>query len=213
MRYCLSRRTLDKLLRREKSFFSSFSSKINKQVEPSIQDCENAIAPLLDYLEKNLKTLNDNLSETNMQLVVVKIWNEVLNSLEAVLRPPMPETQQQDVASLDEYEEHVILKWLEVCDKEEMIQVHAHVLTMLLFFVVSCLKSSLMVVRMVMRYHWTNSRTSTTRAFSTKSAINVIQDMNATRSIFHKTLCYPSALYILFTSLFPFASYFPARPQ
>ncbi|CDS04773.1 hypothetical protein LRAMOSA07303 [Lichtheimia ramosa] len=114
MRYCLSRRTLDKLLRREKSFFSSFSSKMNKQVEPSIQDCENAIAPLLDYLEKNLKTLNDNLSETNMQLVIVKIWNEVLSSLEAVLRPPMPEQQQQDVASLDEYEEHVILKWLEL---------------------------------------------------------------------------------------------------
>ena len=126
MRYCLSRRTLDKLLRREKSFFSSFSSKLNKPVEPSIQDCENAIAPLLDYLEKNLKTLNDNLSETNMQLVVVKIWNEVLNSLEAVLRPPMPEQQQQDVPSLDEYEEHVILKWLEVCDPSDAKSTRAH---------------------------------------------------------------------------------------
>lgn len=171
---------------------------MNKQVEPSIQDCENAIAPLLDYLEKNLKTLNDNLSETNMQLVIVKIWNEVLSSLEAVLRPPMPEQQQQDVASLDEYEEHVILKWLEVCD---IYQDTSANIDDVCVFVASCSKSSLMVVKMVMLYHWTNSRMRTTRAFLKKSAINVIQDMNVTRSIFHNKSVL-SFLYILFNSLF-----------
>ncbi|KAI9496068.1 hypothetical protein BDB00DRAFT_927113 [Zychaea mexicana] len=113
MRYCLSRRTLDKLMRKDKSFFSSFS-RSNKQVEPSLQECEDAIAPLLDYLEKNLKILNDNLSETNMQLVVLKIWKEVLLTLEGVLRTPKTENNHQQDASLDEYEEHIVLKWLEL---------------------------------------------------------------------------------------------------
>ncbi|KAI9243823.1 hypothetical protein BDA99DRAFT_529801 [Phascolomyces articulosus] len=113
MRYCLSRRTLDKLLRKDKSFFSTFS-RSNKQVEPSLQECEDAIAPLLDYLEKNLKILNDNLSETTMQLVVSKIWKEVLLSLENVLRTPKPENNHQHDSTLDEYEEHIVLKWLEL---------------------------------------------------------------------------------------------------
>ncbi|KAG2221341.1 hypothetical protein INT45_014025 [Circinella minor] len=114
MRYCLSRRTLDKLLRKDKSFFSSFSRASNK-VEPSLQECEDAIAPLLDYLERNMKILNDNLSETNMQMVVLKIWKEVLLSLENVLRTPKPnENNNSQDTSLDEYEEHIVLKWLEL---------------------------------------------------------------------------------------------------
>ena len=114
MRYCLSRRTLDKLLRKDKSFFSTFS-RTNNKVEPSLQECEDAIAPLLDYLERNMKILNDNLSETNMQLVVLKIWKEVLLSLENVLRTPKPnENNNSHDTSLDEYEEHIVLKWLEV---------------------------------------------------------------------------------------------------
>ncbi|KAI9316096.1 hypothetical protein BX666DRAFT_2028321 [Dichotomocladium elegans] len=112
MRFCISRRTLDKLLRREKSLFSFRGA--NKQVEPSLQECEEAIVPLLDYLEKNLKCLNDNLSETNMHLVVLRIWNEMLDSLKNILRPAGPADQQQDASPLDEYEEHVIFKWLEL---------------------------------------------------------------------------------------------------
>ena len=120
MRYCLSRRTLDKLLRKEKSFFSSFS-RSNKQVEPSLQDCEDAIAPLLDYLETNLKILNDHLSETNMQLVVLRIWKEVLLTLEGVLRTPTAENNHHQDTSLDEYEEHIVLKWLEVKTQKSAI--------------------------------------------------------------------------------------------
>lgn len=113
MRQCLSKRTLDKLLRKERSFFASFS-RSSRQVDPSLQDCEDAIAPLLDYLEKNLKILNDNLSETNMQMIVLRIWKEVLTTLESILRPTVTEHHQSDAAALDEYEEHIVLKWLEV---------------------------------------------------------------------------------------------------
>jgi hypothetical protein len=111
-RQILNRKTLDKLLGRERGFFAAFT-RTNKHIEPSLQDCEDSIAPLLDYLEKNLKTLNDNLSETNMQLVVLRIWREILLCLESVLLPPLSE-QLSELKPLDDYEFHVVFKWLEV---------------------------------------------------------------------------------------------------
>lgn len=108
MRQCLSRKVVDKLLKREKGFFSSFSSRSSQHIEPTLQECEDAIGPLLDYLEKNLKTLNDHLSETNMKLVITKIWNQVLKTIENLMRP----VDNEPV--LDDYEEHVVVKWLEV---------------------------------------------------------------------------------------------------
>ncbi|KAI9485405.1 MAG: hypothetical protein EXX96DRAFT_513980 [Benjaminiella poitrasii] len=111
-RQILNRKSLDKLLGRDRSFFSSFS-RSNKHVEPTLQDCEDSIGPLLDYLEKNLKILNDNLSETNMQLVVLRIWREILVSLENILLPPLSE-QLSEWKPLDDYEFHVVYKWLEL---------------------------------------------------------------------------------------------------
>lgn len=137
IRQCLSRKALDKLLRKERSFFSSFS-RSSKQHEPSLQDCEDAIAPLLDYLETNLKILNDNLSETNMQLVVLKIWKEILNTLENLVRPaPSSESQQAEIPPLDEYEEHIVLKWLEVHLNETWVFLSASPLILIVLFTAS----------------------------------------------------------------------------
>lgn len=111
-RQILSRKTLDKLFGRDRSFFSSFS-RTTKHVDPTLQDCEEAIVPLIDYLERNLKILNDNLSETNMQTIVLKIWKEILIALEGVLLPPLSE-QLSELKPLDDYEFHVVYKWLEV---------------------------------------------------------------------------------------------------
>ncbi|CAO3587279.1 unnamed protein product [Absidia cylindrospora] len=112
IRQTLSRRTLDALLGRERSFFSTFS-KANTQIEPSLQDCEDCIAPVLDYLERNLQILNDNLSETNMQLVIIKIWKDILLTLEGIMLPPLSE-HQSDMTPLDDYELHIVFKWLEL---------------------------------------------------------------------------------------------------
>ncbi|CAO3615559.1 unnamed protein product [Cunninghamella echinulata] len=112
MRHCLSRKVLDKVLGRDRSFFSSFS-RSNKHIEPGLQDCEDAMAPLLDYLERNLKILNDHLSESIMQLVTLKIWKEILITLEGILLPPLSE-HQSDMKPLDDYEFHVVYKWLEL---------------------------------------------------------------------------------------------------
>ncbi|KAI7868232.1 hypothetical protein BDF14DRAFT_1881026 [Spinellus fusiger] len=112
MRQCLSRRILDRVLGRDRSFFSAFN-RATKQLEPSLQDCEDAIAPLLDYLEKNLHILNDHLSEANMQMVVLRVWKEILIILEGVLLPPLSE-QPSEMKPLDDYEIHVVFKWLEL---------------------------------------------------------------------------------------------------
>ncbi|CAO3590690.1 unnamed protein product [Absidia cylindrospora] len=111
IRQHLSRRTLDILLGRERSFFSF--SKAVTQVEPSLQECEDCIAPVLDYLERNLQILNDNLSETNMKMVLLKIWKDILLILEGVMLPPLSE-HQSDMVPLDEHELHVVFKWLEL---------------------------------------------------------------------------------------------------
>ncbi|ORX59569.1 hypothetical protein DM01DRAFT_1282559 [Hesseltinella vesiculosa] len=112
IRQCLSRKVIDRLLGRAQSFFS-FGSRQAKHVELTLADYEDAIAPLLDFLERNLKLLNDNLSESNMQLVVLKIWREILIALESIVLPPLSE-QLSDMKPLDEYEFDVVNKWLEL---------------------------------------------------------------------------------------------------
>ncbi len=62
---------------------------------------------MLDYLERNLKILNDNLSETVMQSIVLRIWKEILLALEGVLLPPLSE-QLSDLKLLDYYGFHVV---------------------------------------------------------------------------------------------------------
>jgi hypothetical protein len=112
--HCLSRQVIDKLLGRDNvGFFSTFSRVSSKQVELDLQDCENAITPLFDYLESNLKILHDNLSETIMHVVVIKIWEQILRTLVDVLLPPLSE-HLSEVKPLDVYELHVVFKWLEV---------------------------------------------------------------------------------------------------
>ncbi|KAI7901688.1 uncharacterized protein BX663DRAFT_487397 [Cokeromyces recurvatus] len=114
-RHCLSRQVIEKLLGRDKNkFFSVFSRVKNKQqTEPDLQDCEDAITPLLDFLEHNLHILNENLLESNMHLVVLKIWKQILRTLDDVLLPPLSE-HISEVKPLDDYELHVVLKWLEL---------------------------------------------------------------------------------------------------
>ncbi|KAI9005425.1 hypothetical protein CLU79DRAFT_841103 [Phycomyces nitens] len=112
MRQCLSRRILDRVLGRDRSFFSSFN-RATKQADITLQECEDAIAPLLDYLEKNLHVLNNHLSEANMQMVLHRVWKEILLTLECVLLPPLSE-QPSEMKPLDDYEIHVVFKWLEL---------------------------------------------------------------------------------------------------
>jgi hypothetical protein len=111
-RTVMNRKTLDKLLGRERSFFSSFY-RAPEMVDPALEECEAAITPLLDHLEHNLKTLNDNLTESNMQLIIIRVWKEILMTLEGILLPPLSE-QLSELKPLDDIEFQVVYKWLDV---------------------------------------------------------------------------------------------------
>ncbi|CEP08882.1 hypothetical protein [Parasitella parasitica] len=114
IRSCLSRQAIEKLLGRDKGgFFSAFSRVNSKQTEPDLQACEDAIAPLLNFLEHNLAMLNETLTETTLQFVVLKIWEQILKTLDSILLPPLSE-DLSDMEPLDDYQLHVVLKWLEL---------------------------------------------------------------------------------------------------
>lgn len=106
---------LDNILGRDKTggFFSVFSRVTSQQTDPDLQACEDAIAPLLDFLEYNLSILNNNLSETNMKFIVLNIWEQILTTLEGVMLPPLSE-QLSNMKPLDDHELRIVLKWLEV---------------------------------------------------------------------------------------------------
>ncbi|RCI06748.1 hypothetical protein CU098_013112 [Rhizopus stolonifer] len=109
---CLSRQTINKLLCRNTSLFYSLTA-IKNTKSPTIHECEDGISSLIDFLEENLNVLYNNLSETVMHLVIIKIWKEILIALDNILLPPLS-AQASDMAPLDIYELDVAFKWIEL---------------------------------------------------------------------------------------------------
>ncbi|CEH19367.1 GRAM DOMAIN-CONTAINING PROTEIN 4 [Ceraceosorus bombacis] len=75
------------------------------------QEIEGAILPLLDYLDECLATLKGNLSESESLLVLTKVWKEVLNTIDAILLPPLSDAPS-DMPQLSGKEVEVVFKWL-----------------------------------------------------------------------------------------------------
>jgi hypothetical protein len=74
---------------------------------------EAALAPLFDYLDAQLPTLNTYLSETAKGMVMNKIWKEILSVIESLLIPPLSEVQS-DLKPLSDKEVDIVFKWLKV---------------------------------------------------------------------------------------------------
>ncbi|KAG9029922.1 hypothetical protein FRB95_004718 [Tulasnella sp. JGI-2019a] len=86
--------------------------KPNRKPEPlSDEQIEDAIAPLFDYFDANFQTLNTSLGPTTKQTVMVKVWKEVLATLENLLVPPLSDTPT-DMSPLSEKEVDIVFKWL-----------------------------------------------------------------------------------------------------
>lgn len=75
------------------------------------QEIEGAIAPLLDYLHECLGTLKSSLSESQAELVMTKVWKEVLNTIDGILLPPLSDAPS-DMSQLSGKEVEVVFKWL-----------------------------------------------------------------------------------------------------
>lgn len=76
-------------------------------------EIEAAIAPLFDHFDVNLPVLHSNLSETTKEMVMVKVWKEILSTLENILLPPLSDVPT-DMNPLAQKEVEIVFKWLEV---------------------------------------------------------------------------------------------------
>lgn len=80
----------------------------------SDEEVAQAITPLFDYFETNLLVLNESLSATTKETVMLKVWKELLNVIEMLLLPPLSEAPT-DMKPLSEKEVDIVFKWLKVC--------------------------------------------------------------------------------------------------
>jgi hypothetical protein len=74
-------------------------------------EIEQAIAPLFDYLETNLQTLNTYLSDTAKEIVMTRVWKEILTVIEGLLIPPLSDVSSE-MKPLSDKEVDIVFKWL-----------------------------------------------------------------------------------------------------
>lgn len=74
-------------------------------------EVERAILPLFDYFDANLQTLNTYLSDTAKEMVMTRVWKEILNIVEGLLIPPLSDVSS-DMKPLSDKEVDIVFKWL-----------------------------------------------------------------------------------------------------
>ncbi|KAJ7619343.1 hypothetical protein FB45DRAFT_156615 [Roridomyces roridus] len=74
-------------------------------------EIEQAILPLFDYFDANLQTLNTYLSDNAKEMVMTRVWKEILTFIEGLLIPPLSEVGS-DMKPLSDKEVDVVFKWL-----------------------------------------------------------------------------------------------------
>ncbi|WWC67647.1 uncharacterized protein I206_101557 [Kwoniella pini CBS 10737] len=78
---------------------------------PSDASIETAIHPLFDYLDTNNHTLASSLSPDSMQMVMAKLWKQILMTIEALIVPPLSDKPSR-MRALNDGELDIALKWL-----------------------------------------------------------------------------------------------------
>ena len=76
-------------------------------------EIERAIMPLFDYFDANLQTLNTYLSDSAKEMVMTRVWKEILMVIEGLLIPPLSEVYS-DMKPLSDKEVDIVFKWLKV---------------------------------------------------------------------------------------------------
>jgi hypothetical protein len=74
-------------------------------------EIERAILPLFDYFDANLQTLNTYLSDTAKEMVMTRVWKEILTVIEGLLIPPLSDASC-DMKPLSDKEVDIVFKWL-----------------------------------------------------------------------------------------------------
>lgn len=76
-------------------------------------EIEQAILPLFDYFDANLQTLNTYLSDNAKEMVMTRVWKEILNIIEGLLIPPLSDIAS-DMKPLSDKEVDIVFRWLKV---------------------------------------------------------------------------------------------------
>ncbi|THH06586.1 hypothetical protein EW145_g3985 [Phellinidium pouzarii] len=74
-------------------------------------EIEQAITPLFDYFEANLQILNTYLSDETKEMVMTRLWKEILAVIEGLLVPPLS-AASSDMKPLSDKEVDIVFKWL-----------------------------------------------------------------------------------------------------
>jgi len=73
-------------------------------------EIEQAIEGLFDYFEATLNTLNTYLGDSTKEIVMTRVWKEILTTIEGLLVPPLSETPS-DMRPLSDKEVDIVFKW------------------------------------------------------------------------------------------------------
>ncbi|KAI9463515.1 hypothetical protein F5148DRAFT_1211265 [Russula earlei] len=82
-----------------------------KPGELSDVEIEQAIVGLFDYFDANLQTLNTHLGDITKEIVMTRVWKEILTTIEGLLIPPLSESPS-DMKPLTDKEVDIVFKWL-----------------------------------------------------------------------------------------------------
>ncbi|KAH8079789.1 hypothetical protein BXZ70DRAFT_901581 [Cristinia sonorae] len=74
-------------------------------------ELEQAITPVFDFFDANLPTLNTYLSDSAKDMVMIRVWKEILTVIEALLIPPLSD-MPSDMKPLSDKEVDIVFKWL-----------------------------------------------------------------------------------------------------
>ena len=90
---------------------SAVSTTAKRGRTPTDAEIESAIHPLFDYLDANNHTLASTLSRDAMQMVMAKLWKQILMTIEALIVPPLSD-KPSHMRALSDGELDIALKWL-----------------------------------------------------------------------------------------------------
>lgn len=93
-------------------FANSRTANPRHSIPLTSQEMEQAIDPLLQYLDNNFRVLDSALSRSAFIMVMTKLWNFIVTIIEDLIVPPLLVPAEKIKRPLRENELDVVYKWL-----------------------------------------------------------------------------------------------------
>jgi hypothetical protein len=95
------------------SYFQRNKPQAPAPTGPTQADIENALKPLFTYFDENFAIMNQTLTPSSMIMVMTRLWKEVLQTIEALLVPPLSD-KPSNQRPLSPQEMDIVFKWLQL---------------------------------------------------------------------------------------------------